>query len=124
MSTPTVDDPHPTSSPLFAHTSESLYYAVNHVFLPVHLDFSDYINTPENRHSLARPVCAAAHAYSPYVCGATEQAQWHRTTKMLDNLQAYVQSEHENPDRVISQLRGIETGGMLSSYLQLRADNL
>ena len=116
MSTPpTAHDPrHPqtTSSPpfAFAHTSESLHYAVNHVFFPVHPDFR--CDTPANRHSLARAVCAAAHAYAIYVSGSTEQAQWHRIAKMLDNLQAYVQSEDVNPDHVISQLRGMETGGM------------
>ena len=104
-----------TSSLPFVHTPESLCYAVTHVFLPVSLPYkTDY--TPENNHSLARAVCAAAHAYTTYVCGTTEQAQWHRITKMLDNLQAFVQSEHVDTDHV-SQLQGMETGGMFAYSL-------
>ena len=72
---------------------------------------------PENNHSLARAVCAAAHAYTTYVCGTTEQAQWHRITKMLDNLQAFVQSKHVDTDHVVSQLQGMETGGTFAYSL-------
>ena len=125
MSTPPTADNarlRATSSPPFFHTPESLRYSVTHVFLPVNPpDKTDY--TLKNRHSLARAVCAAAHAYATYVDGSTEQAQWHRIAKMLDNLQD-VQSEHVNTEHVVSQLRGIETGGMLSGSLQLPADNL
>ncbi|KAN0084568.1 hypothetical protein V8E55_008072 [Tylopilus felleus] len=115
--TPTADDARlrATSSPPFFHTPESLCYSVTHIFLPVNPpDKPDY--TTENRHSLARAVCAAAHAYATYVDGSTEQAQWHRIAKMLDNLQAYVQSEHVNTEHVVSQLRGIETGDVLAYF--------
>ena len=104
--TSTADNPHvQASSPAFVHTPTSLCYAVTHVFLPVELpDESDY-TLLANDHSLARAVYAAAHAYDTHVCGTSEQAQWHRITKMLDNLQASIQSEHTDDDHVISQLR-------------------
>ncbi|KAI9458750.1 hypothetical protein HD554DRAFT_1702407 [Boletus coccyginus] len=117
--TSTSDDPDrkATSSPLSAHTSTPLNYAVTHVFLPVELpERTDY--TLENEHSLARAVCAAAHAYGTHVCGTSEQAQWHLITKMLDNLQASVQSEHMDNDHVISQLRGMQTGDILAFFVR------
>jgi hypothetical protein len=109
--TSTADNPNSqTSSSAFVHTPTSLYYAATHVFLPVKLpDESDY--TLENEHSLARAVCATAHAYDTHVSGTSEQAQWHRITRMLDNLQASVRSEPMNNDHVIAQLRGMQTGG-------------
>jgi len=91
-------------------TSSTFQYAVTHVFLPVRLPkHSDY--TLENDLALARAVCAAAHAYSAHVCGASDQTQWVRITKMLDNLQASAKSERLDEDQVISQLRGMQTGG-------------
>ena len=115
-----ADDPNfqTTNSPAFVHI-------VTHVFLPVQLpDEND--NTPENSHSLARAVCDAAHAYGTHLCETSEQAQWQRITKMLDNLQASVQSERMDNDRVISQLRGMQTGGTFARPPQIsgRADNL
>ena len=112
---PTADDPNfeTIKSAGFVHSPTSLRYAVVHVFLPVQPpDKNDY--TPENEHSLARSVCAAAHAYGTHVCGTSEKAQWHRITRMLDNLQTSVQSEHTDNDQVISQLQGIRTGGALA----------
>ncbi|KAF8554924.1 hypothetical protein OG21DRAFT_1484286 [Imleria badia] len=117
--TPAADDPNlqTMNSKAFVHTSTSLCYAVTHVFLPVQLpNRSDY--TPENNLSLARAVCAAAHAYGTYVCGTSEQAQWHRITRMLDNLQASVRSEHMDDGHVISQLRGMETGDILVFFIR------
>ena len=114
-----------TSSSSSYHTSTPLSYAITHVFLPVQLpNGTDY--APENEHSLARAVCAAAHAYGAHICGTSEQAQWHHITKMLDNLQAWVQSEHMGSDHVISQLREMQTGGTFASSLQIpgRADNV
>jgi hypothetical protein len=112
-----------TSLPAFIHTPTSLYYAVTHVFLPVELpDESDH--TLENDRSLVRAVCAAAHAYDTHVCGTSEQAQWQRITRMLDNLQASVQSEPTDHRHVIAQLRGMQTGGTFASSLYIRADNL
>ena len=115
-----ADDPdlQTTNSPAFV-------YIVTHVFLPIRPpDEND--NTPENSHSLARAVCAAAHAYSTHLCGTSEQAQWDRIKKMLDNLQASVQSEHIDHDRIISQLRGMQTGGTFARSPQIpgRTDNL
>ena len=123
-----IDNPQ-TNSQAFAHTPESLLYAVTHVFLPNHRPFrrnwfvpfrvprrSDY--TPENEHSLVHAVCAAAHAYCTHVREPFEQAQWRRISKMLDNLQASVQSEHMDDDHAISQLRGMQTGGLLAGTLQ------
>ncbi|KAF8552856.1 hypothetical protein OG21DRAFT_1415307, partial [Imleria badia] len=117
--TPTADDPNlqTTNSKAFAYTSTSLRYAVTHVFLPVQLpDKNDY--TPENDHSLARGVCAAAHAYATHVCGTSEQARWHRITRMLDNLQVAVQSEHMDNDHVTSQLWKMQTGDILAFLIR------
>jgi hypothetical protein len=121
--TSAADNPNPqTSSPGFVRSPTSLSYVVAHVFLPVELpDESDY--TLENEHSLARAVCAAAHAYDTHVSGTSEQAQWHRITRMLDNLQASVRSEPMNNDHVIAQLRGMQTGGTFSGSTSIRADN-
>jgi len=102
-----------TGSPTFVHTSESFQYAVTHVFLPVRPPkWMYYTHEIEKDHSLARAVCAAAHAYSAHVDGASEQAQWRRITKMLDNLQASAEFERLDKDQVISQLRAMQTGGM------------
>ena len=125
--TSTSDDPdlESTSSSSSDHTSTSLNYAVTHVFLPVQLpNKNDY--TLEDGHSLARSVCAAAHAYGTHVCGTSEQAEWHRITRMLDNLQVTVQSEHMDNDHVISQLLGMQTGGTFRTPSQTPgcADNL
>ncbi|KAG6376813.1 hypothetical protein JVT61DRAFT_1839 [Boletus reticuloceps] len=107
-----------TSSTAFVHTSQSLEYVVTHVFLPVHPpDKSDY--TVKNNHVLARAVCAAAHAYAKHVCGTSEHLQWLRVTKMLDNLQASVQSERLDSDYVISQLRGMQAGGIYAHRLPI-----
>jgi hypothetical protein len=128
MSTIPSDDDSTTSStndPNLQTTNSPFVHIVTHVFLPVQLPDEDD-NTPENRHSLARAVCAAAHAYVAHVCGTSEQAQWNCITKMLDNLQASVQLEDMDNDRVISQLRGMETGGTFEGSPQIpgRADNL
>jgi len=114
-----------TSSPTFLHTtdSESLQYAVTHVFLPVWPPRKkDY--TVEQDVSLVRAVCAAAHAYNAHLYGVSEQAQWHRITKMLDNLQASAQSERLDNDHVISQLRGMQTGGAPTGSLWIGTDSL
>lgn len=109
-----------TISPAFVHTSElSKYkYALTHVFLPVELpNQNDY--ALDKDHSLARAVCPAAHAYiiSPHIYGTSQEAQWHHITKMLDNLQVSVQSEHLDNDHIISQLRGMQPGGMFTVVL-------
>ena len=116
-----------TNSQAFAHTPESLLYAVTHVFLPSHppLDpSSDPLHIPsesdytlENEHSLARAVCGAAHAYAAHE--PSERAQWNRISKMLDNLQASVQSEHMDNVLVISQLCRMQTGGPSTGTLQI-----
>ncbi|KAF8548129.1 hypothetical protein OG21DRAFT_1599535 [Imleria badia] len=98
--------------------STPLEYIVTHVFLPVDLPkYNDY-KSLERDHSLARAVCAAAHAYGTYIPGTTEQARWDRVTKMLDNLQASVQSEYLEKDHIISQLRGMGTGDILAFFIQ------
>ena len=123
--TSAADNPGLQTSPsAFVHTPTSLYYAVTHVFLPVNLPkSSDY--TPENEHSLAYAVCAAAHDYGTHICGPSEQAHWQRITKMLDNLQASFQSVYMDNDQVVSQLRGMQTGGTLAGSPQIpgRADD-
>ena len=115
----TTDNPNlQTSSPEFVHSPTLLCYVVTHVFLPVELpDQRDY--TLENDHSLARAVCAAAHAYAGTrgICGTSEQAEWHRVTRMLDNLQASVKSEPMDHHHVIAQLRGMRTGGTFTGSL-------
>ena len=106
--------PH-TYTTMFLHKRPSppstpLEYAVTHVFFPIELpNDNDY--THEYNLSLLRAVCATAHAYTPYLCGTSEEAQWHHITKMLDSLQASVQSERLDKTHVISQLHGMETGG-------------
>jgi hypothetical protein len=119
-----ADDSNPqtTNSLTFDHI-------VTHVFFPdLDLDWPPHENdnTPENSHSLARAVGAAAHAYGTHVSGTSEQAQWSCITKMLDNLHASVQSAHMDNDHVIFQLRGMEMGGTLAGSPQIpgRADNL
>lgn len=102
-----------TTSPAFVHTFESseYKYAVTHVFLPVELpEMSDY--TLGNDFSLARAVCAAAHAYTTHIYGTSEESRWRCITKMLDSLQASVQSERMDKHHVITQLRGMQTGGI------------
>jgi hypothetical protein len=118
--TSSADDSNPqtTNSPTFVHI-------VTHVFLPARPpDKND--NTPENSDALARVVCAAVHAYGTHVYGTSEQAQWSRITKMLDNLQASIQSEHMDNSHVVSQLREMETGGTFVGFPQIPgcADNL
>ena len=101
-----------TSSPAFVHTPTSLCYAATHVLLPVQPpDEDDY--TAENDHSLARALCAAAHAYGTHLY-ESEQAEWRRITRMLGSLQATVQLEHTELGHVISQLRGMLAGGTLT----------
>ena len=126
-----------TNSLAFAHTHASLCYAVIHVFFPNHPPLDGSFShrplhipsksdcTLENEHSLARAVCDAAHAYATHVRESSEQAQWNRISKTLDNLQASVQSEHMDNDHIISQLRGMQTGGSLAGTLQIlrRADS-
>jgi hypothetical protein len=127
MSTTSSDDDSTTSStddPNLQTTNSPFVHIVTHVFLPVQPpDAND--NTPENSHSLACAVCATAHGHNTHVCGTSEQAQWNRITTMLDNLQASVQSAHMDNDHVISQLRGMETGGTLTGSPQIvGADSL
>ena len=79
------------------------------MFLPDRPPYdNDY--TRESDHSLARAVCTAAHAYSTNVYGVSEQAQWRFIARMLDNLQATVQTEHLNT-HYVTLLRGMQTGG-------------
>ncbi|KAF8549670.1 hypothetical protein OG21DRAFT_565478 [Imleria badia] len=117
FTTSAADDPNPQTtiqnSPTFVHTPTLLNHAVTHVFLPQPPDKNDY--APEDEYSLARAVCAANGAH---VCGTSEQDQWHRITRMLDNLQASVQSEHMDNDHVISQLRGTQTGDILAFFIR------
>lgn len=99
-----------TDSPAFDHTPSSLDYIITHVFLPVKLpDANDY--SPENELSLARAVCAAAHAYTTPVINRTAEPQWNRITKMLDDLRASIESDHLDSGHVTSRLRGMRAGG-------------
>ena len=104
----TADNPNlQTSSPAaFVHdpSNTPLYYVVTHVFLPLQPPDTDD-HTTQNGHLLASAMCTAAHTYGTHICGTSEQAQWHRITKVLDNLQASIQSEHTDDDHLISQLR-------------------
>lgn len=109
-----VDDPdlETTGSVPFVHTPRSLDYAITHVFLPVNLpNDNDY--SLENELSLSRAVCAAAHVYISY----TAEPQWYRISRMLDNLQASIESEHLDDGHIISQLRGMQTGGTVTLSL-------
>ena len=113
--TSTSDDPDAMSSSSFDYIAVPLRYVVSHVF---HLDdsFEKNHNTPENDHSLAHAVCAAAHAYDSHLYGTSEQAQWHPIARMLDNLQASLQSGHMDNVHIVSQLQGMQTGGALAGF--------
>ncbi|KAF8129188.1 hypothetical protein EV363DRAFT_1169212 [Boletus edulis] len=56
--------------------------------------------------------------HSPCAHGTSEQAQWHRIAKMLDNLQTSVQSECLDRGHVISQLRKMQTGDILAFFVR------
>lgn len=111
-STPTYDSEPETSS--LCTALSALEYAITHVFFPPQPPDNDY--TPENDLSLAHAACAAAHAYTSHVSGTSEGDRWHHITKMLDNL-ASAQSSRLDKDRIISQLRGMQTGGALTIAL-------
>lgn len=114
----TADDPNPEmmSSPAFIHSPTSYKYAITHVFLPVELPRkSDY--SPENDLSLACAACAAAHAYATHVNRTPGKPQWCRIQNMLDNLQAFVQSERLDKGHILSQLRAMQMGGTPTSSL-------
>lgn len=108
-----------TSSPVASadiSAPESLHYIVTHIFHPPRqfLDWKavDCHVPAEMDLSLFRAVCVAAHAYSAHICG-TSEPRWPCITKMLDNLQASIQTRwlDNNPARVISQLQEMQTGG-------------
>lgn len=127
MSESTSDDSNlgTENSSTFVHTTESFNYTVTHIFFPVHLPYgSNY--TLKKDVSLARAVCATAHAYTSYVRGTPEEDQWHRITKMLDNLLASAQLECLNKGHIISQLLRMQTGGMFTIAVNLytHADHL
>ena len=115
-------DPEVTSTRAFVDTSEPLKYAITHVFLPVNLPKTNDC-TLENDHALALAVCTAARTYTTHICGSSDQAQWHRITKMLDNLQVSVETQTTDDACIISQLRGMQTGGTFTNFLQIRADD-
>ena len=122
---PTYDSEPETSSVCTAPSA--LEYAVTHVFFhppPPNDDYTlekDY--SPENDLSLAHTVCMAARAYTSHVSGTSEGDQWHRITKMLDNL-ASAQSSHLDKDRVSSQLREMQTGGTLTISPWMHTDDV
>lgn len=119
-----------TMSSPFDGALAALPYAIIHVFLPVQLDDPEHnlYRDPDDFYThegdLARAVCAAAHAYSTHVYGTSEEDLWHRITKMLDDLQASAQSGRLDKHHTISQLRGMQTGGMLTVVVEVHADNL
>ena len=97
---------------LFNADDPTLNYAVTHVFFPVEVPKgSDY--TIKNDLSLARAVCTAAHAYGHV--NDTLRDQWDPIAKMLDNLQASIQSGRLGKGDVISQLGSMQSGGTLSN---------
>lgn len=100
------------------NSSARLEYAATHVFLPAQpegLPSSNY--TVENDHWLARAVYAAAHTYSQFI-DDTFKPQWDSIVKMLAHLQVSVKSERLDGDHVISQLRGMQSGGTLTMFPQ------
>ena len=93
------------------NSCSDLDYNVTHVLLPPQLpDSVNEFGTLQNELSLACTLCDAAHAYIAHVYRTSGQAQWHRITKMLDNLQASAQ----DGGNIISQLREMQTGGTLT----------
>ena len=108
MSTTSISDDPNLENP----SSPDLDYNVTHVFLPAQLPDVNEFDTLQNELSLARALCTVAHAYTEHVYATSEQAQWHRITKMLDNLQASAQDDGNIC--IISQLREMRTGGTLT----------
>ena len=132
MSTTDDTDPRTTMSSPFLGGIAPSKYAIIHVFLPARLydpvDGLDDVDVDAYYHegdlSLARAVCAAAHAYSTHVYGTSEEDLWRRITKMLDDLQASAQSKRLDKHHTISQLRGMQIGGMITVVVEVHADNL
>ena len=75
--------------------------------IPLVLSAGGHEDTSWKQRGVPHTVKQSAHAYSTHVCGIAEP-QWLCVTKMLDNLQASIQSGH-----IVFQLRGIRTGGTL-----------
>jgi hypothetical protein len=99
--------------------------ALTHVFLPCPPPEAKYGGWTRNSiltgdYLLIRPVCAVARAYSE-VIDDTLKPQWHCITKMLDYLEAFIlpgDLSIECDSDVISQLCGMQIGGMLLISLQ------
>lgn len=93
----------------------TLQYIVTHVFLPLRLPEGDD-HSIRNDHLLAGAVASAARVYSDSDrVDQVNVAQWHRISRMLDNLQATVQFESLDRSKTVSQLSGMDAGGKFSS---------
>ena len=96
---------------------DTLKYIVTHVFLPLKLPDGDD-HSVHNDCSLAGAIASAAHLYSDHVDKA-DLPEWHRISRMLDNLQATVKFESLDRFRTVSQFRGMHVGGELLIFTTL-----
>jgi hypothetical protein len=95
----------------------TLQYIVTHIFCSLQLpDGGD--QSIRNDRSLAGAISSVMRLYSDHVDQAN-MAQWRSIVRMLDNLQAVVQSESLDRFRIISQLGSMDVGGKLSSLCSI-----
>lgn len=100
----------PDSERLFQDTSAGLAHAITHVFLSFPPEAQPHV---EDNSSLVRAVCTAVRAYSGFVEDAVK-TQWLSIANMLNNLESFVRCEdQESAGHAISQLREMQTGGVL-----------
>ena len=102
---------HSVLDPRDIHTSK---YIITHVFCPLQLPGEDD-HSIHNDHSLARAIATAALLYSDHV-GQANIPQWHSILRMLENLQAIIQSESLDSFQTISQFSSMGVGGKFSSF--------
>ena len=93
-----------------------LEYVVNNVFFPVYPPEKD-VYPRKNRHALVRAVHATALSYGEHL-GDDHKPHWLHITKMLEDLQVFLDPQHrsksdQDQDRIIAQLGGMKAGGML-----------
>lgn len=89
--------------------SLALEYITMHVFCPLRLPGADD-HTHAGDQALIGAVVDAANAYS-HVADAG-QSKWPHIQKMLESLAVTVPFPRLNKNRVVSQLRGMQCGGM------------
>ena len=109
--------PEPKSS---SNSYSSFEYVLNQVFFPVYYDPTND-NSRKGNIALACAAHAAARAFNEYIDNV-HRPDWLRITRMLESLQGLIKSadgrlhfglwDLVDSDSVISQLRGMRTGGV------------